>query len=564
MNPDNLLKKINGRMCSEFQSIWLVDAKDLSMSLFYENEEDSFPGSVANVLSQNSYIEARDWYVNTCVVESDKKRVLESSSVEKVLDNTVDGNVYFIEYNRICRDIINYNQICYARIENDNDELEYILLGFRNIDVRKSIEIDELTGMYTRSAFFRRAEELINSDSETQYDLMISDIVDFKEINETYGPNVGDEILQWLGKYFAQFLSTTTLVGRYGGDQFVMLTTHEALEDITAPKSLQSFEESLNENGLPPVVVKFGIYENIAPDKSVLYVCDMAHTALNSIKHHYEKKIAYYDTNLRVALEKHRKIESSMHQALKDEQFKVYYQPKHDTKTGKLVGAEALVRWIHPEYGFMSPADFIPLFERNGFIVKVDNYVWNRTCFNLGRWKHKGIDTVPISVNASKLTFEQPELLMNLQEAVNKYNISSSSLHIEITETMMTDDIDALIRKLNAIRAIGYRIELDDFGSGYSSINVLSALPLDVVKLDMSFMRQFGNEKRTKVLAACIKLAKELGYKTVSEGVELKEQCDMLNILGADAIQGYYFSKPLPEDEFEEYMVRQTIADLLN
>lgn len=555
MTEEVLIKKIADCMCAEFQSVWILNTKNDTMKLISEDRTDAVKYRVDNAIAANSYETIRKWYLEKCVDATDRARVDEQTTVDNILRMLADTESFSVEYTRIADGKLNYNQIMYSRLDFMDQDNEYVVLGFRDIDVRKKAERDDLTGVYTRQVFFQKAEQLLNQYPDVQFDLMISDIVDFKEINETYGPSIGDEILKAAGRFLAQKIRNDVLVGRFGGDQFVIIASHDYMVAINKPQGKQEYENYEQEqNQLPNFVTKYGIYEGVDHKKSIVSTCDKAHSALNSIKHQYGKTIAFYDDKIRREIETNRKIEGSMHQALKKDQFKVYYQPKHDAITGKMVGAEALIRWIHPEYGFMSPGEFIPLFEKNGFIVETDGYVWKRTCENLRRWIDKGLNPVPISVNASKLTFAQDELLDKMQQAVADNNITSNLLHLEITETMMTDDVDALIKKLTAIREAGYQIELDDFGAGYSSINILSTLPLDVIKLDMSFMKQFGDAKREKVLAACIKLAKELGYKTVSEGVEHKEQCDVLCILGVDAIQGYYYSKPLPEEDFEEYI----------
>lgn len=554
MTEENMSKKIADSMCAEFQSVWILNTKNRTMQLVSENRAAAAHMSVKQALEANSYEVIRKWYIENCVDPVEVGRVDEQTELECVLSRLSGDEPYYVEYTRRDRGKLNYNQIMYARLDLNDEENEYLLLGFRDIDVRKKAERDDLTGVYTRQVFFQKAEQLLIDYPDVQFDLMISDIVDFKEINETYGPAVGDEILRVSGRFLLQKIRNDVLVGRYGGDQFVIMASHDYMVAINEPVGAKEFKEYNELDGLPRFVTKFGVYEGVKHNKPIISTCDKAHSALNSIKHTYGKIIAYYDDKIRHEIEVNRKIEGSMHQALEEEQFKIYYQPKHDALNGKMVGAEALIRWIHPEYGFMSPGEFIPLFEKNGFIVESDSYVWQHTCKNLRKWIDKGLKPVPISVNASKLTFAQDDLISNMHRAVLENNVDTSLLHMEITETMMTDDVDALVKKLTAIREAGYQIELDDFGAGYSSINILSTLPLDVIKLDMSFMKQFGDAKRAKVLAACIKLAKELGYKTVSEGVELKEQCDVLCILGVDAIQGYYYSKPLPEDEFEEYL----------
>lgn len=422
---------------------------------------------------------------------------------------------------------------------------------------RKSIiftYVDDLTGVYTRQFFFSQAEERLKKNPDVQYDLQVSDVVDFKKINEIYGVAEADKILKWCADFLSSHMDDKFIIGRYGSDQFIVMAPHDEMQRIIAPELFDGFIKEMQNADIPNCIMKFGMYENIPHDKPVVGSCDKAHIALNSIKYKYGKTRAFYNDIFEDKIGIQRRIESSMREALEKDQFKVYYQPKHDAKTGALVGAEALVRWIHPEFGFMSPGDFIPLFEQNGFIVETDFFVWNRTAQNIKKWQNMGLTPVPISVNSSKLVFEQQDLLEKTQDAVKQAGIDPGFLHIEVTETMMSDDVSALVDKLNALRAKGFKIELDDFGSGYSSMNILSTLPIDIVKLDMSFMRQFGDIKREKVLSACINLAKDLGYKTVSEGVETAEQREKLCSLGVDHIQGYYFSKPLPVEEFEQYM----------
>lgn len=555
MRRESVKEKLIGVLCREYQSVWLIDVNDLSMEIFAADESKSINQSIAIASVMNSYEKARHWYIENNVMEHNRDRLKQQTSVEYILEMTSKGDPYYVEYSRVKDGEVNYNQLCYDRIANMEGRVEYITLGFRDIDYRKKSEIDDLTGLLTRRAFCEKAEEELHNNPDVQYDIVFSDIVDFKKINETYGIKTADAILRWNGKYISQMKREGLLVGRYGGDQFVIFGNHDSVKNMNSEIGGDAYFRAEKENGLPDIVVKYGIYRNIRHDRSIISSCDKAQLALGSIKEHYEKNIAFYDERFKEKLDKQRRIENVMHTSMENGDFKVYYQPKHDARTGKLVGAEALVRWIHPEYGFMSPADFIPLFEKNGFIVENDRFVWRRTCENIRRWKSRGVNTVPISVNASKLTMSNDDIVTAMQMPVKENGISPNELHIEITETLMAEDVDALVDKLNHIRAAGFEIELDDFGAGYSSMNILSTLPLDVVKLDMSFMQQFGNDKKAKVLAACVNLAKDMGFKTVSEGVELEEQNKVLGELGVDMIQGYLYSKPLPEAEFERYML---------
>ena len=248
-------------------------------------------------------------------------------------------------------------------------------------------------------------------------------------------------------------------------------------------------------------------------------------------------------------------IEESMHTALRDEQFQVYYQPKHDTQTGKLVGAEALIRWVHPELGFLSPGTFIPVFERTGFIAEVDAYVWGKTCENLHDWMEKGITVVPISLNSSRIEFSDDEQYVDRRiEMSRQNNVPAQLLHIEVTETMFGKGMAEAVKILEKCRDYGFMIELDDFGIGYSSLHTLGELPLDFVKLDMSFIQQIDDPKKQRVMTGCVNLLKNMKLRIVAEGVETERQYQRVKELEIDAVQGYYYSQPLPAKEFEEYL----------
>ena len=556
MNREEIYFQINQIISKEYQSLWLIKLDDLSIEVVFDNKLKAAPDSVAAAKKLLTYNEARKWYIENYVVEHSRERLLTQTAVDYILTELLSGESFFIEYGRLSEGRKNFNQLCYDKVVNADGKIEYLVMGFRSIDNRRNAEVDDVTGLLTRGGFFKKAEELLKDYPDKQFDIVISDIIDFKKINETYGSDIADDILRWHGTYLLSLINDNMIIGRYGGDQMVIFGTHEQVMDCLTDTKRDKFLQAERENGLPSITIKYGIYFDVKHNRSILSTCDKAHMALNSIKRHYSKDVAYYNDEIRNHLERQRRIEDSMHESLRNGDFKVYYQPKHNARTGELVGAEALVRWIHPEYGFMSPADFIPLFEQNGFIVENDKFVWRRTCENLKRWQERGIKTVPISINSSRLTMVSEDLVSDMKNAVDSHGLSPSQLHLEITETLMEENTEEMIKKLNEIRALGFKVELDDFGSGYSSLNVLSELPLDIVKLDMSFMQQFGDRKRSMVLESCIDLAKKLGFQTVSEGVEEKVQQELLGKLGVDMIQGYYYSKPLPENEFEIYLMQ--------
>lgn len=417
-------------------------------------------------------------------------------------------------------------------------------------------EYDEITGLYNRQAFLERAEKIVADNSEEDYVICIAELDGIKVYNEKNGKSAGDELFRSIGSFLKNASDPYVLAGRFAGDQFVVLLkkNDEFAGNIYSLTIRESDNILKRDIGVENIRIRFALYEDIEHDIPMAETCERALLALQTIRGKYGKTIARYEHSILSEHRKKERIESSMKEALEKNQFEVYYQPKHDVNTGELTGAEALIRWNHPEYGFMSPKDFIPVFENNGFISEVDNFVWKRTCQNLRKWISEGIEVVPISINASKLDFINPDFFDKIHEASTKMNVPPGLLHIEVTESLFSDQIEELVSILTKCQKNGYKIELDDFGSGYSSLNTLSILPLDIVKMDMSLVKAITNFKSMRVFSACINLAKSLGLKTVSEGVETNEQMWTIQELGGDSIQGYLYSRPLSEKDFEEYL----------
>ena len=416
-------------------------------------------------------------------------------------------------------------------------------------------ELDALTGLYTRQAFFRHAEKIISENPDFKFIITISELEGIKLLNEKDGKQAGDSKLKAVANFLRNSGDPCLLAGRFGGDQFVALFRQD--DDFEKGISMDDVSGVLvtsPSEGVEEVRMRFAIYENVEHDVPVSVICDRALLALQTIRGKYGKRMAKYEEKLLIEHERKERIEECMREALENNQFRVYYQPKHDANTGELTGAEALIRWEHPEYGFMSPGEFIPIFEDNGFITEVDSFVWKKTCENLHKWIEKGLDVVPVSINVSKLDFMRPDFFEKLNKASTEMDVPSGLLHIEVTESLFSDQIEELVDILSKCQENGYKIELDDFGSGYSSLNTLSILPLDVVKMDMSLVKAITDFKSMRVFSACINLARSLGLKTVSEGVETKEQMWAIRELGGDVIQGYYYSKPLSEEDFEKYL----------
>ena len=412
------------------------------------------------------------------------------------------------------------------------------------------LERDELTGLFTRKAFLRRAEKVRAENPKKKFAVLAFDFDNFKSSNTLYGEAKCNEFLAYTAKRL-KGLIPHSIVGRYGGDQYILFFAFDG--DNVDVERIQYLTKSILDSApIPHQIVKCGINSPISHELPFVVCCDRAFLAIQQIKGIYGKDIAFFENDLQKHLLDEQHISETMEAALENGEFKVYYQPKHETITGKIVGAEALVRWIHPEYGFMSPGQFIPLFEKNGFITKLDNFILEQVCKDIKRWKEKGYTFVPVSVNVSRRDFLEEGCIDKQIQIIDSYGIDHAYVHMEVTESLYSENTEIIISQLKKVQELGFMIEMDDFGSGYSSLGLLSSFPLNILKLDISFVRNFRENEI--VIENIIKMAHRLGLLTVAEGAETNEQVATLKTLGCDFIQGFYFSKPLPIEEYEKYI----------
>lgn len=416
----------------------------------------------------------------------------------------------------------------------------------------KEVEFDDLTGVFTRQAFFHHADRMLKEFPDMEFTIAISDIQDFRLVKERYGTKVADGLLMKNVELLRKAQRANFVFGRYDDNQFVVISPSSSRYEQMREEIRGDLYLSLPEEG--NAVLKFGIKRNIDHNIPIKEHCHHALMALDTVKHVYGNNYAVFDEDMQKYYDRRVAIERSMVPALEKEQFKLYYQPKHDSRTGVLVGAEALIRWTHPEFGFLSPAEFIPVFEQTGFVSEVDFYAWKRTCQNQRRWQDKGVRIVPISVNCSRSELLQADFLRKWFKPLQDSYLPPQSMHLEVTESLFTEKFEKLAEVLRECQQRGVKIELDDFGTGYSSLSMFQLLPLDIIKFDMSFVKGLDSPKQERVMAACVNLVHNLGLKTVAEGVETHEQLDKVKSMGLDMVQGYYYSRPLPEEEFERYL----------
>ncbi len=413
------------------------------------------------------------------------------------------------------------------------------------------LQYDKLTGLYSKEFFYKHSEKLIKDNPSKEFDLICSNIENFKMINDRYGMEVGDDILKYIAKQFSAKQPKFSICGYWGTDKFAILTEH--IKDYPIELLEKEIKHNFSNAPVPNLNIKFAIYRNVDKSLSISAMCDRAFIAIEEIKNNYECIVTEYDDRLRLKISKSQKLLEDLDSAIENGEFKLYFQPKHDTKTKQIVGAESLVRWNHSEYGFIPPSEFIPLFEKNKRMTKLDFFVWQETLRTIKIWKEEGKPIVPISINVSPADFilsDLPQLFIGL---LKKYDIEPNLIDIEITETACTENIEQIVKIIEELKNFGFKIAMDDFGSGYSSLNMLNKFPIDTLKLDRGFIHNECSRKEKSILRFIIDLAKWLNMKTIAEGVETEEQYNILKNLGCDQIQGYYFSKPLPLDEFEEY-----------
>ena len=418
-------------------------------------------------------------------------------------------------------------------------------------------EHDELTGLYTQNFFFEYANRLYMYHKELRFDAVSMNIEQFHSLNAMNGREFGDEVLKVLGDEIRHFLSENRGIAcRAESDHFSIYCEPQA--DYAAlrerfQKRLDGISSKVN------ILLRMGVnpwQEEVDP----VLLFDRASTACDMVRGDYRRPLMIYDEDLRKKETLNRRLLNDLSDAIKTHQLKVYFQPKYDVQSDppRLNSAEALVRWIHPELGFISPGDFIPLLEGNGLISEVDDYVWQETAKQIAKWKEKYGITLPVSVNLSRVDVFDRDLKNWLKSIVEANGLSFGDLKLEITETACAENSKWLLDTIAELRDMGFEIEMDDFGSGYSSLNMLSTMPTDVLKIDMKFVRNIEeSETDRRLVKLILDVARDLHIKTVAEGAETEGQVDLLRNYGVDLVQGYYFSRPLPPEDFERLIERE-------
>ncbi|MGO1043665.1 bifunctional diguanylate cyclase/phosphodiesterase [Clostridioides difficile] len=420
---------------------------------------------------------------------------------------------------------------------------------------QKTIEKIAYTDIVTGYSNWRKFESdsinlLKKASQNDRHAMVIFDIDKFKAINDIYGHKKGNSILKDIADTLNNIIHNDETFARVSSDNFNMLLKYDTKEDI-----INTIKKIIISNNF--VNLSFGVCEIKDKNLSISAYSDRASLAKLSIKNNSDINFAFFNDELRDKLLLEDKIEKEMEYALENNQFVMYLQPKYNIKSNKFCGSEALVRWQYTEKEFIYPSDFIPIFEKNGFITKIDMYILEQACKEIRTLFDKGISPLPISVNFSRVDFLKKDFITKIVNICDKYEIPYSLIEIEITESSMFGDTDTLFEVSRRLQDIGFILSMDDFGSGYSSVNMLKNIPLNVIKLDRGFFIDDKNiDKSQIVIKSIVSLIKQLGIRVVAEGIETKSQVEMLREANCDIIQGYYFSKPLPVKEFEKLVYK--------
>ncbi|HBG7672540.1 TPA: EAL domain-containing protein [Clostridioides difficile] len=521
LKQDNDIREIN-RLKKELQEN-KTGATVLNML-----EERRYLGyaTMDNGNSENNYI--KDWNLIFSIPET----VVFSNS-EQIINRAIYAVLFII---LIFIAIIFY--IIYIKKSNGK---EILSLAYE----------DKVTHIGNQNKFYRECSKYLLDKPSLNYTIVYFDINNFKMINDTFGYEFGDNLLITIAKALKEELTEGEVYARLSSDYFAIFCDYKNGKNKLIRK-IDSIRNNIESNLsiVFEISLCVGIYFVEEGEVDIQKAVNKANMARSVAK---GKNINYaiYNEDVRNKLSEESMILDDIKIALVKNQFEVYYQPKFSLVTGEMIGSEALIRWNHPEHGFISPAVFIPIAEKSKLILKIGRFVFERVCNDLSEWKKQGKKIVPVSINLSRVELYQPDIVKFINKTIQMYKLSSDLIEIEITETVAINELNILKNVLNELRKYGFSISMDDFGTGYSSISCLRDMPIDILKLDKSFLNGIEHDERSRNIAkSIVSLAKSLDLVVIIEGVESKEQAELMKQFGCDLVQGFYFARPMPAKNF--------------
>lgn len=532
----------------DYENIIIIDAKREKMI-----KTDVLSSVISDYLKKEEAYEGyRSYSSHRAVVESERERFKKCVELSTIKEGLRKDKQYFFTIHETDKTgEVRLKRYSYIYI----DERVDIIVGARE-DITEFSEKDVLTGGYNRRGFIRITERLLNEvPDRTKYAVLFFNVKNFKAVNELFGVESGDVVLQNIFRTLTHSKLSPVITARVESDHFVCLVENKNLdfEELTSVCDNKFVKDGKCMN----LIIRCGIFYVEEKPMKISGMIDRAKLAKRYITDEYVQPYMVYDHSMQVAYIDKAKLAGELQEGIAKEQFKVYYQPVIDTKTGKIASAEALIRWIHPDKGFISPALFIPVLEENGHISELDFYVLKKVWQFINDRCENNKFVVPISVNLSWMDFYDEIMMEKILKEMDRFreNGREHMARFEITETSYAAIRENRSGILESLRIKNAKILLDDFGSGFSSFGMLQDYDFDILKIDMSFIRKIGENPKTKsIVHSIIGMAHEIGIKTVAEGVETEEQVSFLRQSGCDYIQGYYYSKPLPEEEFVEFL----------
>lgn len=435
------------------------------------------------------------------------------------------------------------------------------MLEEENAKLKEQIQFyhdyDKLTGLYNKSTFYKKTEQRLEDSRDKQFYIVCIDIERFKVINELFGREGGDKLLRFISQeLMEQFPKEDAVLARMANDLFAICTNTRSMEEIERI-IVDIFSRSPLDTTVTPAIGFCAVADLQQP---VSRMCDWAIIALKSIKGNFLGHSAVYDSSQRNVLLEEQELQTDMKSALQNDEFVIYLQPKCDMLSDKIIGAEALVRWKHPQKGLIAPGYFIPAFERNGFIKELDVYVWEATARWIRSWIDRGHKPIPVSVNISRVDMYGMDLCGILENLLRKYRLEPRLLELEITEGAYSYDSNKIIETIGRLTDYGFTVLMDDFGSGYSSLNMLNEVNVDILKIDMRFLQR-DNQKSKDILKSVVHMSKWLNLPVIAEGVESEKQMEYLLGIGCTCGQGYYFYRPMEVCDFEKILLKGDLVD---
>lgn len=532
----------------DYENIIIIDAKREKMI-----KTDVLSSVISDYLKKEEAYEGyRSYSSHRAVVESERERFKKCVELSTIKEGLRKDKQYFFTIHETDKTgEVRLKRYSYIYI----DERVDIIVGARE-DITEFSEKDVLTGGYNRRGFIRITERLLNEvPDRTKYAVLFFNVKNFKAVNELFGVESGDVVLQNIFRTLIHSKLSPVITARVESDHFVCLVENKNLdfEELTSVCDNKFVKDGKCMN----LIIRCGIFYVEEKPMKISGMIDRAKLAKRYITDEYVQPYMVYDHSMQVAYIDKAKLAGELQEGIAKEQFKVYYQPVIDTKTGKIASAEALIRWIHPDKGFISPALFIPALEENGHISELDFYVLKKVWQFINDRCENNKFVVPISVNLSWMDFYDEIMMEKILKEMDRFreNGREHMARFEITETSYAAIRENRSGILESLRIKNAKILLDDFGSGFSSFGMLQDYDFDILKIDMSFIRKIGENPKTKsIVHSIIGMAHEIGIKTVAEGVETEEQVSFLRQSGCDYIQGYYYSKPLPEEEFVQFL----------